>query len=114
MRVTALRDHPPEQQGLRPFHYFVIVQAEPFLRDHPPEQQGLRPFLRIEPADTPEYLRDHPPEQQGLRLIFETDIAKNLFLRDHPPEQQGLRHFFSFFSVFFQAGSETILQNNKD
>ena len=62
-----LKDHHPQQQGLRQETIADIISAAD-LKDHHPQQQGLRQ-RGIPPTAPPlQDLKDHHPQQQGLRL----------------------------------------------
>ena len=111
--MRALKDHHPQQQGLRPQDYAKISAIAPTLKDHHPQQQGLRrtpTFVLVKDVS----LKDHHPQQQGLRpfqQFCKTTLSRPL--KDHHPQQQGLRragHAPSSFLGF----SKTIIHNNKD
>ena len=62
------------------------------LKDHHPQQQGLRLFLATSRAAILIGLKDHHPQQQGLRHIARKELSSSVYLKDHHPQQQGLRH----------------------
>ena len=118
----VLRDHLPEEQGLR--HDYVTRMKYSCTSQRPSSRRtriktshwrmnsavfrSQRPSSRRTRIKTPklkykesEYqkLRDHLPEEQGLRQSRKDTSLTSRSLRDHLPEEQGLRPLDSRFSL---------------
>ena len=65
--MCGLKDHHPQQQGLRQI-CTVSTAVLGILKDHHPQQQGLRNKGVFYGREDDFPLKDHHPQQQGLRL----------------------------------------------